>query len=95
MQHRQDFLGLPKRENRNQHRTTLIESLFDGRQEPSLFVLPRVGRTEGSIPARCLDDENIYIAFRKICAPHQGLVQEVDVTGIKDLFPFRPEENAG
>src|SRR5260370_23298486 len=95
MQHRQNFLGLSKRKNRDQDRTTFIKSLFDGRQESSLLVLPRIGRTKGSIPARCLDDENVYVAFWKISAPHQSLVQEVHITGVKNLFPFCPETNAG
>src|SRR5215469_10172624 len=94
MQHRQDFLSLPKSENGDQDRTTFVKSFFDGCQETSLLVRSRIGLTERSVPACGLDNQNVHIAFRKVSAPHQGLVQEVYITRIEDFFPFRPKENA-
>ena len=46
-----------------------------------------------SIPARCLNNQNVDISFRKIGPSHQGLLQKIHIARVKDLFPFRSKEN--
>src|SRR5262249_36251211 len=93
IEHRKDFLCFPESKDWNQYRSPLFKSLLKGRQKPLFLVSPRICGIQRTISARSLYDQNIDLLFWKIGAPHQCLLQEVDVPRVEYLSAFCAKQN--
>ena len=86
VEHDEDFLGLAESEDGDHHRASAGVAIPDFPGEagnlpgPSVFGVARVGPTGG------FDDQGIDVLVRQPGGPHQGLVLEVDVSGVEDAF---------